>query len=507
MRGKSEIVSPEEAIAEIPDGATVAVSGFVGAGHPEAITSALEQQFLLQGKPSGLTLVYAAGQGDKGSRGLNHLGHAGLIRKVIGGHWNLAPKLGQLALEGRIEAYNLPQGVLCVLFREIAAGRPGIITKVGLNTFIDPDNGGGSLNSLSCKPPVERLKLHGETYLFYRSFPINVALIRATRADRKGNLSMEREALVGECLPLAQAAKNHGGIVIAQVEEVVDSIEDPKSVRIPGILVDYIVPANKEQHLQTFAEAFNPDYVRRSGRAPSFAPLPFSERRVVGRRALLEVAPGMIVNLGIGFPEAVAAAAAEENRLDEFTLTVESGPIGGIPASGLSFGCSTHPEAVVDQPSQFDFYDGGGLDLAILGAAEVDGKGNVCVSQMGGRFAGVGGFVNIATNAKKLIFCCAFRPGGLRVSWQDNQLCIDQEGTHNKFVSQVSQICFHGPGAAAEDREVLYVTERAVFQLEKSGLRLLEVAPGIDPDREILAHLPFPILPSQPKTMPAFCFQ
>ncbi len=506
MRGLARIVSAAEAVAAIPDRVTVAVGGFVGAGHPEALTAALEQRFLENGSPRGLTLLYAAGQGDRGDRGLNHLAHPGLVKRVVGGHWNLAPKLGKLALANEIEAYNFPQGVLCVLLREIAAKRPGVITKVGLNSFIDPYSSGGRMNARTTEPLVERITLDNETWLRYRTFPVHVGLIRATSADRRGNLSMEREGIVGEVLSIAQAAKNHGGIVIAQVERLVDSIDDPKSVRVPGMLVDYVVIAEPSQHVQTFGEQFNEAYVTSGTAGGTPAPLPFSERKIIGRRALMEIRRGEIVNLGIGLPEAVAAVAAEAGRLEEFTLTVESGPIGGVPASGLSFGCSSSPEAIVDQPSQFDFYDGGGLDIAVLGAVEVDASGSVNVSSFAGRFAGVGGFVNIAQSAKRLVFCCTFRAGNLKVAVEGDSLRIVQEGAHPKFVKRVQQVCFHGPSALANGQQVLYVTERAVFELTRDGLVLRELAPGLSAAEHIYPLMDFPPAPGRCILMPAECF-
>jgi len=502
----------EEAMAEIPDGATIAVGGFVGAGHPELLTATLEKRFLETGKPENLTLVYAAGQGDGEDRGLNHLAHAGLLKRVIGGHWNLAPKLGKLALANEIEAWNFPQGVVSVLFREIAAKRPGLVTKIGLDTFIDPTQEGGRLNDCSLEDLIERIDLDGETWLRYKPFPIHVGLIRGTSSDRQGNITMEKEGLIGEVLPIAQAARNHGGIVIAQVGKIVDHISDPKAVQVPGILVDHIVvagPGERSQD-QTFSENFNSAFVERAfDEAAKISPeaLPFSERKIIGRRALNEVPKGAVVNLGIGLPETVASVAAETNRLDDFTLTVESGPTGGIPASGLSFGCAWQPEAIIDQPSQFDFYDGGGLDVAILGAIEIDATGSVNISRFGNRFVGVGGFVNITQSAKRIVFCCPFRSGGLHVSFEKEQLRIHREGKHQKFVDRVSQIAFSGPAALDRNQEVIYVTERAVLRLTDQGLSLVEIAPGVNLRADILDQMTFaPVISTPPQSMARDCF-
>ena len=503
MRASAIRTSADEAIAAIPSGATVAVGGFVGAGHPELLSAALERRFLKTGTPRDLTLYYCAGQGDRAERGLNHLAHAGLLRRVIGGHWNLAPKLGTLALANAIEAYNFPQGVLSVLLREIAAKRPGLFTQIGLNTFIDPAQSGGRLNARTTEPLVERIELDGQTWLRYKAVPIHVGLIRATHADARGNLTMEKEGLISEVLPIAQAAKNHGGIVIAQVESIVDHIADPKAVRVPGILVDYVVESRGVQHDQTFGTAFTRDFVVTKDGEFTLPPMPFSERKIIGTRTLREIRAGDIVNLGIGLPESVAMVAAETGRLADFTLTVESGPTGGVPASGLSFGCSHFPEAIIDQPSQFDFYDGGGLDIGVLGAVEVDAEGSVNVASFAGRFAGVGGFVNIAQCAKRLVFCLTLRAGELEVAVENGRLVIVKEGRHPKFVRAIQHVCFHGPTALARGQEVLYVTERAVFKLTPAGLQLTEIAPGIDLQTQVLAQMQFtPAISELPKPMP-----
>jgi propionate CoA-transferase len=499
-RGK--IVSLEDAIRVIRDGDTLAIDGFVGYS-PEELLEGLELRFLKTGEPKNLTLIFAAGIGDSREKGMTRLAHDGLIRRVIAGHLGLAPGLQKLALAGKIECYNFPQGVITHMYRDIAKHHPRTISAVGLGTYVDPRLGGGKVNAVTTEDMVELITFDGREYLAYKTTPINVAFLRGTTADMDGNITMEKEPLVLEVLPLAMAAKNSGGFVIVQVERIADRHAlNPRQVKIPGILVDCVVVAKPENHWQTFGTAYNPAF---SGElkipSASVEPLPMDERKIIARRAAFELSPNMVVNLGIGVPEGLAGVANEEGIFDYLTLTAEAGTIGGIPSGGINFGTATNMDCLISMHQQFDFYDGGGLDLACLGLAQMDARGNVNVSRFGSKLAGCGGFIDISQNAKKIVFAGTFTSGGLEVGIQDGRLRIVREGSVKKLLQAVEQITFSGETARRGSQLIYYVTERCVFQLKPEGVELIEIAPGIDLEKDILGQMDFQPIVKNPRLM------
>lgn len=508
---KNKVMTAEEAVKLIKPGATVAVSGFIGMGHPEEISKAVEESFLKNGIPNNLTLTYGASQNDgKSNWGLNRWCKEGLISKIIAGHFNLQPDMVKLINQEKVEAYAIPQGVMMHLYRAIGGKKPGVFTHVGLKTFADPRETGGRLNNRSKGEVVKLIELEGKEYLWYKSFPVDVAIIRGTTADERGNVSIEKEAIKGEFYVQALAAKNSGGKVIVQVERLTQTgTIDPRHVVIPGTLVDAIVVAKPENHWQSLAEQYNPSLTGDVKMPLSgIKPIPLDDRKIICRRAAMELIPEAIINLGIGMPEGVSAVAAEEGVIDLLTATVEPGLIGGVPCGGLRFGCSINPEAIIDHPSQFDFYDGGGLDLACLGMAELDASGNVNVSKFGPRIAGPGGFVNITQNSKRVVFCGTLTASGLEIAVEDGKLKITTEGSAKKMVPKVGHITFSGDYAREKGQKVLYVTERAVFEMRPEGLTLTEIAPGMDLEKDILAQMEFkPKIAQDLKRMDARIFQ
>jgi len=506
---KNKIATADEAISVIRDGDVMAAAGFVGNGTPEELLIALQRRYLETGKPNKIALLFSSGLGDAKERGLNRLAHKGLFKRVIAGHYGLMPKIGQLALDNEFEAYNLPQGLLTNLYRAVAGKKPGVFSKVGLGTFVDPRIEGGKVNAKATEDLVEVVELGGEEWLFLKAFPITIALIRGTTADTTGNITMEKEILSLDTLAMATAVRNSGGHVIAQVERIADAgTLNPKHVKVPGILVDYVVVAKPENHMQTYATHYSPAYAGEL-KVPlkSIKQLPLNERKVIARRANLDLRPYDIINLGIGVPEGVSNVANEEKILSYFTMTVEPGIVGGVPAGGLDFGASTNPEAIIDMPDQFDFYDGGGLDLACLGMAQCDEQGNVNSSKFGSRLAGCGGFINISQNAGKVLFVGTFTAGGLEVAIEDDKLRIIKEGKNRKFIKSVEQITFSGKIGSKSGQEILYITERCVFRLKDEQLELIETAPGIDIERDILPLMEFRPLINHVATMDSRIFR
>jgi propionate CoA-transferase len=504
-----KVISAQDAIAIVQDEDVLATSGYGGNGTPDQLLVALEKRFLETRSPKNLTLVFAGGQGDGKQKGLNRLGHEGLLKRVIGGHYGLIPAIEKLAVDNKIEAYNIPEGVITHLYRDIAAGKPGTLSGVGLGTFVDPREEGGKVNEITTEDIVELVELGGSQSLFYKAFPINVVFIRGTTADPDGNVTMEKESLLLENLSMAIAAKNSGGYVICQVERIAqEGSLDSRQVKIPGVMVDCVVVADSKHHMQTYGTQYNPAY---SGevRIPlqTLVPLVLDEKKIIARRAALELAPNSVINLGIGLPDCVGAVAGEEKVQDLITLTVDPGVIGGVPMGGLDFGAAVNCQAVIDHGSQFDFIDGGGLDAAYLGMAEVDRAGNVNASRFGRRLAGCGGFINISQNSRKVIFLSTFSSSGMEIKIADGHVRVVREGKFFKFVDHVGQITFSGKYAVERQQEVLYVTERCVFRLSDSGLELTEVAPGIDIERDIIQKMPFVPQMNDPVEMDASIFR
>lgn len=484
--------SASEAAALIETGDTVLLTGS-GGGLMDAdhIYEALEDRFLSTGQPRNLTIVHATGIGSRQHTGLSRFAHEGLVQRVIGGHWAWSPEMIELALNNKIDAYNLPQGVLSLLTREIAAGRSGLFTSVGRHTFVDPQHDGGKLNDRTTDDLVERMTIDEEETLHYCSLPIDVTILRGTTADEQGNISVEHEAAILDVLSAAQAAHNSGGIVLTQVKRTAKKQTLPAAnVRVPAPLTDAVVVYPDQA--QTVAATYNPSF---SGelRTPveKMDSLEFGVRKMIARRAAMELRPDTVVNLGFGVADGVANVAAEEDWIDDITFSIEQGLVGGVPAKGDIFGAAYNPDAIIDATHQFDFYHGGGLDLSFLGMAQIDRHGNVNVSKFGDKLPGCGGFIDISQNTPEVVFCGTFTAGGLEVDTSEGHLHIETDGHTKKFVPEVEHVTFSGAYARQQNQRILYVTERAVFRLTEDGIELIELAPGIDLERDVLDRMAF----------------
>lgn len=512
----AQFISAQEALTKIKDGQTVAVGGFGAYCGPDALFKALRDRFDATGSPANLTIVagISTGNNTKNDIGLNRIAHPGLMGTVIAGHLANPPIVSELVGANKIAGYTLPLGVVVHLFRAIAGAKPGVLTHVGLGTFADPRVEGCKSNQLAReqgRDVVELVNMNGEELLFYPAFPLDVCLIRGTYADEDGNISMDHEALTGAELEIAGAVHNSGGIVIVQVEKVVQrgSIH-PKTVRIHNKLVDYVVVAEPELHRQGYAtDIYRPELsgeIRCS--TDQIPPMDMSVRKVIARRGAMELRPNVVINLGIGIPSGVGSVANEEGIANLSTLSLESGPMGGVPVEGVGFAGSVNPEAINTICDTFDLYDGGLLDMTFLGAAEIDEQGNVNVSRFGSRCTGPGGFINISQNTPKVCFMGGFTAGKSDIQIQDGQLDIVQDGPGVKFVKKVQQITFSADYARKTGQEILYITERAVFRLCEDGLELVEIAPGVDMQKDILDKMEFaPRIAKDLKTMDSRIFK
>lgn len=490
----AQFVTAQEAAKLIPDGATVGLAGMGLSGWPEEISIAIRDSFAETGHPCNLNLKQGCAMGDWKTRGVTHLGEAGpgLVTHWSGAHIGSAFALCKLVLENKIHCHCLPQGVIVNLWREIAAGRPGLITKVGLGTFVDPRVEGGKMNEVTTEDLVELIEFNGEEYLLYKSFPLDVALLRGTIADENGNISFANESVMNEGLAVATAAHNSGGIVIVQVEYLAKKgTLNPKDVRIPGILVDYVVQATSQDACwQTEGVYYEPAFSGQIKKPMDELPvLDLSPRKIICRRAAMELKKGDVANVGVGIPADTSAIVSEEGYTDEITIVAEAGGVGGVPAALPNFGSNYNAECIMVHNDMFDFIDGGGVDVTVLGLAQADKHGNLNVSKFGNRPTGPGGFIDITGSAKKIVFAGTFMAKA-KEHIENGRLVIDEEGTAQKFVDEVEQITFAGQ-YVRPDQTVLYVTERAVFRLIDGKMVLTEIAPGIDVEKDVLAHMGF----------------
>ncbi len=497
------VITAEEAAALVRDRDRVVVGGSGSLLQvPESLLAAIGRRFAATGAPVNLDVVHVMGLGDHTGRGVDHLAQSGLVRRFIGSHFVLSPAEQALIACGEVEAIGLPAGTITLLYREIAAGRPGLLTDIGLGTFVDPRQQWGRMNDRTGDGLSRIVTLDDREWLYYPTFPLDVALLRATEADTAGNLTMTDEAAYSDNLAIAQATHNSGGIVLAEVKRVVGAGTIPASrVRVPGVLVDHVVVTNHP--FQTPLTREDPARTGSLQNVPVEVPvMALDPRKLIARRAAMELRRGQLANLGVGVANGISYVALEEGMLDELTLTVEQGIFGGLPGVGLDSGTAINPAALIDMTSQFDLYDGGALDLAGLSFAEVDKAGNVNVTRVGSTPIGPGGFIDISQKARTVLFCGTFRGGGMRADVAENGVRIRQDGRYPKFVDHVQSITFNAARAHTQGQRVLYITERAAFQLGRDGVELIEIAPGIDLQRDVLDQMAFtPVLHRPPRLM------
>lgn len=512
-----KFITPAQAAELFNDNDSIATAAFGLAGLPEEIINAVEARFLKDGHPKNLTHIHAAGLGDWTGRGECHWIHDGLLNTFIGSHAGSSPHVLKAISENKIKAWNLPLGVILHVFKDMARGGLGCFTKTGLGTFVDPRQDGGKLNPLTKADPAQLVEVreeNGEEWLYYKPWALNIGMMRGTTADEDGNITCEKEALNLEMLSVAQAVKAQKGIVICQVETVAKrGTLNPKLVKVPGIYVDYVVVAeHPDEIMQTQGTHFNRSFCGEvkvpTGDIP---PLPLDIKKVMCRRAAIELFEGAKGNFGIGTPTFLASILAEEGVADKVVMISESGSIGGVPGAGKDFGCHWNIEASTDQGDHFNFFDGGGLDAGIFGLSEVDGKGNVNTTLLNGKIMGVGGFMNVASQASLALFIGTFTAGGIKCKIEDGKTVIEQEGRFDKFVDHLAQLSFNGDLAMEKGNKVVFVTERCVLERlpEYDTLVLTEIAPGIDLEKDVLAHMGFkPVIPDGgPKLMDSALFQ
>ncbi|WP_047153933.1 acyl CoA:acetate/3-ketoacid CoA transferase [Aneurinibacillus tyrosinisolvens] len=496
VTSRSKVMSIEEAVQKIPNEATISIGGLISVLCPEKVLVELENRYLATGEPRDLTVItpVRVGWHQKQSTGLEHVANSGMLKRLISGSFNVkeSPKLTQMIRNNEIEAYGFSMGTIFHWIRAIAAGESGLITKVGLHTYVDPRYDGGRLNKHTREDVVKLTEINEEEHLFYPSTPIHVAIIRGTTADESGNITLENEPVTLSGLEMAMAAKASGGYVIAQVKRVVaNNTLHPRDVAIPGMLVDAVV-IDPEQK-QSLLEVDDPSWTGEA-KIPlqqAYKPIPLNPQKVILRRAAKELQAGDVVNLGVGIPVGLPQLAIEEGFFDDVTFSLEHGAVGGIPMGEEIFGAHINPTSIITSPQVFDFYHCGGLSATLLGFAQIDQVGSVNVSLFNGVFRGSGGFIDIVHKTKKIMFCGTLTSGGLNVSIKDGKLCIMNEGKHKKFIPQVEQLTFNAKMAREKKQDVLYITERAVFRLEDQGLTLIEYAPGVDIEKDILSNIDF----------------